>query len=326
VIEYRTFRNSDPPGLVRVWSQSFTGRGTAPLRGTTLIEYCAFAKPYFDPKGLVVATEDGDLVGFAHAGFGPNAEGTGLDHSTGVLCALGVLPGHRGSGVGSELLRRAEDYLRARGASTLLAGPMSPRNPFTFALYGGGDSPGFLDSDAAAGPFLQRHGYRLRDTILVLQRPLAEALTVADYRFVLHRQQYEIHARPLPASSWWRECVLGPVEAVEYRLVERGGGPVSRAVLWEMETFRRQQDEHAVGVLALEVEPARRRGGLGKFLSAQILRHLQDQYFNVVEMQVAQTNVAALELARVLGFRQVDAGRCYEKGPAGPPSAAPAGG
>ncbi len=317
MIEYRTFCNSDPPGLVRVWGQAFTGRGVAPLRGTTLIEYCAFAKPYFDPKGLVVAVEEDEPVGFAHAGFGPNAEGTGLDHSTGVLCTLAVVPSHRGKGVGRELLRRAEDYLRDRGASTLLAGPMSPRNPFTFALYGGSDSPGFLDSDPGAGPFLQRHGYRLRDTTLILHRMLAEPLAVADYRFVLHRQKYEIHAQPLPVTSWWRECVLGPVEAVEYRLLEKGQEPVARAVLWEMETYRRLPEEHAVGVLALEVTPAQRRGGLGKFLSAQILRHLQEQYFTLVEVQVHASNTAALGLAGTLGFQQVDTGHCYEKSSAG---------
>jgi GNAT superfamily N-acetyltransferase len=315
VIEYRTFRNGDPPGLVRVWNQSFNGRGAAVLRGN-LAEFCLFAKPYFDPRGLVLALDGGDPVGFALAGFGRRADGKGPDPRTGVLCALGVVPHHRRHGVGTELLSRAEAYLRAGGATTLLAGPLEPDNPFTFGLYGRADSAGFLDSDPLARPFLEKRGYRLRDSTRVLHRPLAEPLALGDARFVACRQRYEIHARPLPATSWWKEAVLGPIEAVEYRLIERaGGGPVARAVLWELETTfaPRGNDDHAVGVLALEVVPELRRRGLGKFLLAQILRHLQEQYFSLVEAPVAEGNAPALALAQLIGFRQVDSGRRFQK-------------
>jgi ribosomal protein S18 acetylase RimI-like enzyme len=315
VTEYRAFRNGDPPGLVRIWNQCFTGRGAAALRGSTLIEYCLFAKPYFDPRGLVVAADGAAPVGFALAGFGPSADERSTDPRTGVLCAIAVLPDYRRKGVGSELLHRAEAYLREVGAATLRAGPRRPANPFTFALYGGADSPGFLDSDPAARPFLEKHGYVPRETTLVLHRSLAEPVTVGDARFLSLRQNCEIHPRQLPHSSWWRECVLGPAAdlAVEYRLVDRSGQAVARAVLWEMETFRRQPGDHAVGVLELEVVPEQRRRGAAKFLAVQILRHLQEQYFSLVEAQLPEGNDAALSLARLIGFRQVDVGRCYER-------------
>jgi ribosomal protein S18 acetylase RimI-like enzyme len=56
-----------------------------------------------------------------------------------------------------------------------------------------------------------------------------------------------------------------------------------------------------------------RRQGLAKFLMAQILRYLQDQFFNLVEIQVQADNTAAIELLRGLGFEQVDAGHIYRK-------------
>ncbi len=59
MIDYRAFRNTDPPGLVDVWNESFTARGAAALRSTSLLEYFLLAKPYFDPEGLVVADDDG---------------------------------------------------------------------------------------------------------------------------------------------------------------------------------------------------------------------------------------------------------------------------
>src|SRR5437588_12145086 len=90
VIHYRTFRNTDPPALVDLWNDCFVERGAAPLRGTTLLEYFILAKPYFDPAGLVLATAADRPIGFALAGFGPNADGTRLDPATGVLSLIGV--------------------------------------------------------------------------------------------------------------------------------------------------------------------------------------------------------------------------------------------
>src|SRR5262249_1931893 len=123
VIDYRSFRNGDPPAVVRLWNECFTGRGAARLRSPTLLEYFSFAKPYFDPTGRILAGDDGRPVGFAHAGFGPTADGAGLSTEAGVTCVLGVLPDYRRRGIGSELLRRGEAYLRGRGARELYAGP-----------------------------------------------------------------------------------------------------------------------------------------------------------------------------------------------------------
>src|SRR5947209_785586 len=72
VIEYRTFHNDDPPGLIEIWNEALVGRGAAQLRNSTAFERHALAKPYFDPAGLIVAVDGNTRVGFAHAGFGPN--------------------------------------------------------------------------------------------------------------------------------------------------------------------------------------------------------------------------------------------------------------
>jgi len=309
VIQYRAFRNTDPPGLVNVWNESFTSRGAVALRSATLLEYFLFAKSYFDPEGLIVADDDGKAVGFALAGFGPTDDGGRLDPTTGVVCALGVVPARRKQGVGSELASRAEDYLRRRGARAIHAGPMPPWNPFTFGLYGGSQSPGFLDSDAPARPFFERRGYAPHTTRLVFQRTLERPPVVTDGRFAAYRPRYEIQVGPLRETTWWQECVYGPLEMHDYRLTEKTTGRwAARAALWEMEPFGPTWNEHAVGVAALEVVPDMRRKGLGKFLMAQILRHLHEQFFTVAEMQAPETNGPAADLIRGLGFTQVDRG------------------
>jgi GNAT superfamily N-acetyltransferase len=314
VIQYRSFCNTDPPGLVKVWNDSFTARGAVVLRSATLLEYFLFAKPYFDPEGLIVAVDGDTLVGFALAGFGPNEDGSRLDRTAGVLGTLGVIPSHRKQGIGGELAARAEEYLRRRGAKTLYAGPMAPLNPFTFGLYGGSQSPGFLDSDAAAGPFFERRGYLTQEVKLVFQCPLNKPPVVTDGRFAAHRQRYEITVGPRKETTWWQECAFGPLELHDYRLTDKGTGKwAARASLWEMETYSPAWNEHAVGLAELEVTADARRKGLARFLLAQILRHVQEQFFTVAEIQAAEANVAAVNLIRGLGFLQVDRGRRFQR-------------
>jgi ribosomal protein S18 acetylase RimI-like enzyme len=314
VIHYRTFRNADPPGLVEVWNAAFTGRGAVHLQSPTWMEYFLFSKPYFDPHSLIVACDDNRIVGFAWAGFGPNDTESVLTPRFGVLCLLGVAPSHRGKGIGSELLRRAEVFLRERGSEELFAGPMYPLNPYTFGLYGGSESPGFLESDAQARSFLEHHGYALDHSCLIFQRSLQQAVPISDGRFAAHRLRYEVHAGPFQGATWWQECILGPIELHEYRLQDKlTGHTAARALLWEMETYTQRWNEHAIGIRDLFVSEEMRRQGLAKFLLVQVLRYLQDQFFTIAEIQAHADNTAAVNLLRGLGFNQVDVGHIYLK-------------
>src|SRR5205823_6046819 len=162
---------------------------------------------YFDPDGLILAEDDDTPLGFSHAGFGPNLDETALDTTNGVVCALAVREGHRRRGIGTELLRRAEEYLLGRGARSLHAAPMRPLEP------------------------------------------------------------------------------------IEFRLEDKTSGlTAARALVWEMEGYGWRWNQPAAGVLEIQVRPELRRLGLAKFLLAQLLRYLQDQYFGIVEVQSSERN------------------------------------
>ncbi len=315
MIQFRTFRNTDPPLLTRLWNETLTGRAAVWLRQTNLLEYFHFAKAYFDPRSLFVAETEGQLVGFAQAGFGPNESETTLDPHRGVLCLLGVHPEWRRKGIATQLLERAENYLRAQGATELYAGPMAPLNPYTFGLYGGSQSPGFLESDVGLGTFLERRGYVIVDTALVLQRPLDRPFQIVDARFPTLRRRFELKTVPSRGTTtWYQECVRGPIEVLEIRIEERNTGTYAgRALVWEMDTFSLRWNEHVIGLLHVDIREDLRRQGLGRLLLSQILRFYQDQYFTLVEAQVRQANQAAAELLLSLGFDQIDVGHLYQK-------------
>lgn len=299
--------------MVEAWNAAFTGKRIVPVRLATVLEYFTLSKPYFDPEGLILAFDEARPIGLVHAGFGPGS-GAVVDSTVGVICALGVAPAHRRQGIGTELLRRAEDYLRGKGAKELLAGPQRPNNPFTFGLYGGCESPGFLASEPLARPFFEKHGYRLQRSAGLFQRALAKAILPNDPRFANIRQQFDILASPYRGASWWHECVLGPIEAVEYHVQKKpDGDTVARCVLWDMETFAQNWGESSVGLFDLFVEPAYRRQGLAKYLLTQILRHLRDQPFHLFEAMAMLDDAASVGLMQNLEFEQVDTGCCYRR-------------
>lgn len=314
VIRYRTFRNTDPPALAQAWNASCTSRGTYPLRSTAPLEFAVFSKPYFDPAGLIIAEDEGRIVGFAHAGFGPDGTENKLDVSVGVICVIAISAGVRRQKIGSELLRRAEEYLIRRGARTIVAGPVRPYTPFYFGVYGNSDLPGFLASDPGAAEFFQKHGYQVWHAQRVFDRHLSQMEPVVDSRFLSLRRRFDVQLVTAPElSSWWQDCVLGPIEPVEFRLMDKLSGiPSARTLIWEMNAFRGGGFPIA-GILDVNVRPDLQRQGLARFLLSQMLRYLQEQFFKTIEAQCANANEPYIALLRGLGFEQVDVGQSFRK-------------
>lgn len=315
MIRYRRFSNFDPPALLQVWNEALTGRGAARLPTTTPFECHVLAKPYFDPEGLILAEQDGNVVGFVHAGFGSDPNGADLLMEKGVICALAVRPSVQRQGIGSELLRHGEEYLRSRGAREIYAGPHSPLNPFYLGLYGGSNLPGFLDSDVHAEPFFKKHGYTASAQINVLQRALQKPIKAFDTRFNKIRDKYNIRLTPRKhMSSWWQECQFALAEPLEFVLEDKATQQVAgRARIWEMELFSLRWNLPAIGISSFEVGVDVRRQGLGKYLMHHLMRFLQEQYYEIVEFQADRSAVAYLQLCHGLGFEQVDRGQVFKK-------------
>jgi ribosomal protein S18 acetylase RimI-like enzyme len=310
VVRYRTFKNTDPPRLVELWNEALTGRGAVRLASSTPLERFVLSKPLFDPEGLIVAEEDDKLIGFAHAGFGPPEPPA---PRAGVVALVAVRPMARRRGVGTELLRRSEQYLLQRGAQPIYAGGHWPNNPFYMGLYGGCESPGFLHSDPLAEPFFLRHGYRIDHQVFVMQRTLDQPFRLFDPRFLTLRQRYDLQVDyPRTLRNWWRECVLGYLDPLEFVLVDRSKcQPAARTLIWDMEGFAHRWRCAAVGIIDFEVLPEYRCQGLGKLFLSYIMRQVQEQFFQIVELHLQESNQQALHFLKGLGFEHVDTGQIF---------------
>ena len=103
--------------------------------------------------GSILAFQDDQPVGFAHAGFGANERQNGLSFDLGVTSILVVRPDARGNRSG----RRAVGPMRrvspaARGRKCFTGAGYSPaKSPCLYlGLYGGSELPGVPDTDAPA--------------------------------------------------------------------------------------------------------------------------------------------------------------------------------
>ena len=315
MLRYRCFQNCDPPRLAALWCEQPSRRGVARKVTPTLLEQLVFCKPYFDPEGLIIAETENDIVGFVHAGFGPNEQYDDVATDLGVICQLMVSPKVERQAVATELMSRSEDYLRHQGAKVLYAGAIFPLNPFYLGLYGGSELPGVLESDTDACEVYSRCGYREVSRCVILQRELQGFRPIVDRRQLKIKREYRIDIDSSAlAANWWEACTYGCIERTRFEIRPADGGPCCGGLsYWSVEPMGSSWGVHLSGLLQVEVVRDMRKLGLGTYLNSEVLRQLQLAGANIVEAQTMKDNVVALGLYHKLGFEVVDHGLVLRK-------------
>lgn len=314
MIEYRPFRNSDPPQLVRLWHESGLGRGAARGFSYEALDRLLVGQHYFEPDGLIVACDGPNVVGFVHAGFRGDSSETWINRDTGAIAAIVVQPTHRRTGIGRELMSRAEAYLKNLGAMSIQVGAAPPCDPFYHGLYGGSSVSGFLDSNVDAAPFLAALGYQPAQRFVVLQRSLKNGDPVS-FRLSLIRRKMDtfIFALPEKPTFWWFSR-FGRLENVQFRLVPKGGGEAVAAVTVSgMDLYVEPWGERAIGLSELIVKDVSRRQGHAQALLIEVIRRMRQEQVTLAEAHIAEDNAPALATFKSVGFQQVDCGVVYRK-------------
>lgn len=314
MIEYRCFRNDDPPRLADAWRAADLGpSGLQPMTSAWL-EDAVFSKPYFDRQGLIVAVEDGRVLGFAHAGFGPNPDRSALDHATGTTMLVVVAPHEDRAAIGAGLLARTEDYLRHRGANTILGGGTPDVGGFYLGLYGGSDLPGILASSPGMQDVFRRAGYAEAERIGVLRRSLAGFRPPVNRLQLAIRRSTTLRVIDEPARrTWWEAATTTGVALRRYELWNDSQSLLGSASFWDMQPLSSAWGVPAWGLLRVDVEGGRRREGLANYMVAEALHDLAQEGVAVAETQVAESNDAAARLFAKLGFEPHDSGVVFRR-------------
>jgi ribosomal protein S18 acetylase RimI-like enzyme len=315
MLTFRGFRNTDPPLLTALWrsraGQSHFSQPVSP----DLFEQLIFSKLYFDYPGLIFAFRNGDVIGCAHAGFGPNRTGDRLVYDTGVTNLVLVRPDCIEDEVTSGLLDQSEAYLQSHGAKILYGGGLRPFNPFYLGLYGGSELTGILDTDALTRQLFEQHGYQISETVQTLEFDLTGFEPIMDRRQMQIRRQMVVETMlDAPTRTWWEACTWGQFDLTRFDLLPRGGmGPAATAWFRSMEPRGITHVGRKVGLLELTVDPLYQRRGVATFLLSEAFRRFQRQGIVLVETQALETNVPGLNLFQKFGFTKTGEGKVYKK-------------
>lgn len=280
---------------------------------TSVLDELVLSKPYFDRQGLIIAEAGGKPIGFAHAGFGPNEEGSDIAVSKGFTCML--MTTAEDEEVANQLLAESESFLRARGAESLYGGSLDAMGPFYLGLYGGSRVRGVLASDVAQTEVFLRNGYQAADEYVVLQRELTGFRPLVDRKQMQLRRSHNVEATMDPRpETWWAACNVGQTDHSRFEVRTRGKSEkCGSVVFWEMQPIASGWGVQSIGLLDLEIDRSMQRTGLATFLLGEALRQLIPEGASLVEVQVRLDNEAALGLFKKLGFKQVDRGAVFRK-------------
>jgi len=302
--------------LAEIWRTQRPIRGRIQAVTPQLIEEHVLAKPWFDREGLIVACDDSRLVGFVHAGFGPDCAHANVDCSQGTTCLLLVAPHDNRPMIAAELLAASEDYLRRRGAQQLYAGSQFPLNPFYLGMYGSSDLAGVLASNVGWVHLLTNSGYQPKVRRVLAARTLAGFRPPVDRKQMQVRRKFKV-AEPkyVVPENWWDACVWALHEWTQFNLVLAGGGePIISATFWDVEPLGHNWGLQTVGLVKLEDTHEARDEGLTSYLLADALRQYQSAGYAQFEAQIAATDASLRTIFAELGLTEYDEGALWAKG------------
>jgi len=300
-----------------------------------LLEQHVLGRPYFDRRGLMLAWEDNQPVGFAHAAFGPNRDHTDIDHAVGVVCMMMVLPEyeHR-QAVGTQLLDACERYLIECGAKRIYGGAVRPAAPFYMGLYGGSEPIGVFESDTLAMNLYRDSGYEAINKTLLFRIPLKGYRIPMLPKTLPWRRKISLTLIDLPTPEhWWEACMMCHFSWLELRgRLTNDPEPVGSVVIritdsMEMPDFKPPPTSPpdswmlfhkrplTAGLMNIHVRADCRNKGVAAYLLGEMIRNAQKDGVTTFEAQAAEDNAPLVALLRSMRWNVIERGEVYRKNP-----------
>lgn len=280
----------------------------------SLLEAQVFAKPYFDPRNLLVAESEGRIVGMAHLlpkSPWPEKSQHPQEASIPLLLASPVADSTE---IEDALMQAAETRFAEEGAGKIQLGGVNDAGPFYFGLASGSCHRGMPVTDERLTDLAERHGYAVASAWVVYELTLRGFRPPVDRGQMAARRSLNVLREDDPPFANFREaCIFIDQHRTVYSLVQKlNGTELAHLTLVEMDAFSHLRGVRMTGIIDPEsLEPCNQ--DQAKFFLAEILRQLTEEGTAVVEIQIAQANAPLQEVVQTLGFTPANELRVYGK-------------
>ena len=278
------------------------------------LEHFVLSKPYFQREGISIATADGQVVGFSHAGFGPSEDRLSVDSSTGIICTVQTLPDWRNLETYNALIRSAEAFLKSRHATSIVAGPVESYECFYHGLSSLGESTGVPQPDLLLHDAFHAAGYKASEHNVALRRDLVQFRFPFDRKIRMLQRQHEVIVDlETDLTDWWELCRFGPMPRCGFNLVDRQSRSQIARVLWWDLGFSGASPQSAVAFTNLWVAEPKRRQGFGSLMMYDAMKQLKASGASFATARVNVNDEVGLAFFKSLGFEEMSRGATYSK-------------
>ncbi|MBA2115163.1 hypothetical protein HOV93_23350 [Planctomycetes bacterium FF15] len=280
----------------------------------TLLEAQVFAKPYFQPKNLLIAEIEGKIAGMAHlVPVGPLLPDELRAEIANVPIILAAnIP--EAAEVEDALFHAAVEIVREMSASSILLGGTTEPGPFYFGLAKGSCNRGALVSDTRMIELAERHGFDHSESWQVYSRALRGFRPPVDRNQIAARRSLNVMREDDPPYSSYRDaCIYMHQHRTRYSLVQKQDSQeLAHLTVVQMEAFSHFRGVRMSGIVDLDTLNACSQVQ-AQFFLAETLRQMTEEGTAVVETQITSENEMLTQVVDTLGFETIDELRLMTK-------------
>lgn len=322
------YHNANSAAVVDIWSEQ-AGKFPdffTPL-SIDLLESQILGNSLFDAKGFLIALDDGKPVGFIHASFCPDLQGTNLSYETGILFAPIIRPDIAARAeIAETLILAGENYLRSHGTERWYAGGYASASPFYMGLYGRCNPEGILQKDEMVIDAFLKLGYHLfsesRRFRIELSRFHPNVTTK------IHKAHRDFIVRRMPgwkAPNWWEANIYRNFNSMEWNVFSRDDHssfpePIAGSLFRQIQRpiySRNNQDRNAVHIIMdyIGVLESNLRQGIASFLLTTSFNEMIADEFSpiVVDTIVESQDKPLIDFLLSHHFQETDSVRSLYK-------------
>jgi GNAT superfamily N-acetyltransferase len=319
----RSFLNTDPPHLAKIWNEHHAAIQSASRSSVNLWDQCILSKIYFRPEHLLLAVDENDMaMGFIH--FGSGMEGTpwhaqsrkesDAEPPIGMVHALCVVPNDSEDKIAQQLIDHAVGCMRQAGHLRLMALGSLESSVFYLGIADGDNLMGVLKTDRRTHAWLEKCGFQDTTTTECWDLSLDVFRPPVDRSQIAIRRTCSI-GRILEEShpNWWVSTVLGHCDQSRFHLMVHTPERTEMEILyWYPDATLRGVDSTTARLSLPYVTADETHRERLVCLISESARQLQQERKRTVRVVTTDADVSMHLLLKRLGFRWIRNGSKME--------------